>query len=190
MTGFKRSCKILAVALAAILIVGGIINGVAAFLSSRTGSVNNTLSVGDVKISIAETNERTLPLVPGTTVDKDPKITVKSGSADCYVYVKIRESANLKTYITYEVADGWAPLGEDYPGIYYRESSSMNVDAVYSVLKGDKVSVKNVDNTTLSLITGNNLPRLSFAGFAVQKRDVNDAVAGWIALKTRYPNLK
>lgn len=67
---------------------------------------------------------------------------------------------------------------------------SMNVDAVYSVLKGDKVSVKNVDNTTLSLITGNNLPRLSFAGFAVQKRDVNDAVAGWIALKTRYPNLK
>lgn len=73
MTGFKRSCKILAVALAAILIAGGIINGVAAFLSSRTGSVNNTLSVGDVKISIAETNERTLPLVPGTTVDKDPK---------------------------------------------------------------------------------------------------------------------
>lgn len=186
LTGFKKSCKIIAVALAAIFLAGGVITGVAAYLSSRTEQVNNTLTVGDVSISIAETNEKMLPLIPGSTISKDPKITVKSGSADCYLYVKVRESDNLKTYISYKLASGWKPLGDEYPNVYYREVDSMNVDIIFSILEGDKVKAIDVDDATLASLTAETLPKLAFVGFAVQKKDVDNATAGWGALKARY----
>ena len=80
-------------------------------------------------------------MVPGNAIEKDPTVTVKSGSEECWLFVKVEESANLDTYIDYAIADGWTEL-EEGSGVYYREVAASQADTAFSVLNDNKVSVK------------------------------------------------
>ena len=46
-------------------------------------------------------------MIPGWTIDKDPKVTVKEGSEDCWLFVEITEENDLRKYISYCTAEGW-----------------------------------------------------------------------------------
>ncbi len=97
----KTSKKVLALVLAAVLLVGASVMGTIAYLTS-TDEVNNTFTVGDVKIKLdealvdddgkavtGEDAERVkandYKLLPGHTYDKDPTVTVLKGSEESYV---------------------------------------------------------------------------------------------------------
>lgn len=103
--------KSLALVLACVLLVGGVIGGTLAWLTADGGSVTNTFTESDIDIALSETKpeNKTAPMVPGWTIDKDPKVTVEADSEDCWLFVKITESTtpDLDAYISYAIAEGW-----------------------------------------------------------------------------------
>jgi len=132
--------KIAAIALSAVLLVGGSVAGTMAYLTD-TDDVLNTFTVGDVQITLDEaayvdgklTDGRTdvgnkYKLLPGHTYVKDPTVTVLKGSDESYVrvLVTINEQADLDaifapdgldlTAFFGELGEGWDFVGDSVNG--------------------------------------------------------------------------
>lgn len=167
--------KTLALVLALTLLVAGVVGGTLAWLTDRTAEVKNTFTVGDINIDLTETT-RDYKMVPGNKLDKDPTVTVKANSEACWLFVKVTESENLDTFITYAIAEGWTELQD---GVYYREVPASNADQTFSVLKGDAVTVK--DTVTKEMLTADGFtnPTLTFKAYAIQKDHFTTAAAAW-----------
>ena len=171
----KMWISVVAIALVLCCAVGGTL----AWLSDKTDSVVNTFTVGDINITLTESDDLDLKMVPGKTITKDPKVTVKSGSEACWLFVKVEKSANFDAFMTYEMADGWTALtGEE--GVYYREATANAADTSFDVLKGNQVAVKEtVTKEQLQAVKTDNQPTLTFTAYAVQKDNIADAAAAW-----------
>lgn len=182
--------KLLVLLLVLSLTLVGVIGGTLAWLMTKTDSVVNTFTYGNIKIDLEETDpeddddpsNNTFPMVPGNPIAKDPKVTVKADSEDCWLFVKIDESANLDDFITYVVAGGWAALDEEtYPGVYYRRVDKSEEDVTFSVLAGDEVTVKETVTKdmleALDKTAETNYPKLTFTAYAVQRDGEFEAIA-------------
>ena len=99
----KTRSKALLLTLCAVLLVAASVLGTMAYLTS-TDSVENTFTVGSVKIRLdeAKVDENGTPvegaarvksneykLMPGHTYTKDPTVTVEKGSESSYVRMKV-----------------------------------------------------------------------------------------------------
>ena len=94
----KTKSKALLLTLCAVLLVAASVLGTMAYLTS-TAKVENTFTIGKVEIKLDETDvtNQTGPrvqansykLMPGTTYTKDPTVTVKAGSEESYVRMKV-----------------------------------------------------------------------------------------------------
>lgn len=156
--------KTLALVLALTLLVAGVVGGTLAWLTDQTAEVKNTFTVGDINIGLTETTAD-YKMVPGNTIAKDPTVTVKANSEACWLFVKVTESENLDTFITYAIAEGWTELEA---GVYYREVPASTADQTFSVLAGNAVTVKsNVTKTTLETAK-TNAPTLTITAYASQ----------------------
>lgn len=168
--------KAFVLSLAVSLMVFSLIGGSIAWLMTETEPVKNIFTYGDIDITLEETTGDKYKMTPGKTLAKDPKITVLADSEDCWLFVKVEESAveKLSDYIDYIIADGWTAL-DGVPGVYYREVDNSAENVTYSVLAGDKVTVKDsVTKEMLEKLDDSNYPTLTFTGYAVQ-RDANIA---------------
>lgn len=173
----RRALLALSLVLVTMMVTVG---GTIAWLTANTTPVVNTFTPSNIDITLAETKED-FKMVPGSTIAKDPKVTVVAGSENCWLFVKIDESTVLDTYISYTVASGWTPLtGVD--GVYYREASAGDT---FSVLAGDTVTVNNTVTKELMdalEVTGATQPTLTFTAYAVQKENVGTAAEAWAKL--------
>lgn len=131
------SYKAFAVILAAVLILGGAIGGTMAWLIDGTEAVANVFTDSDINITLVEeakSKPDAFKMIPGHTITKDPKVTVKSGSEDCYLFVKIDKSENYSTYLAdYTIVEGWTSL-KGHEGVYYREVGTSDTDQTFSLL--------------------------------------------------------
>lgn len=99
----KTKSKALLLTLCAVLLVAASVLGTMAYLTS-TAKVENTFTIGKVEIKLdeAKVNADGIPvegaarvqansykLMPGTTYTKDPTVTVKAGSEESYVRMKV-----------------------------------------------------------------------------------------------------
>lgn len=94
----KTKSKALLLTLCAVLLVAASVLGTMAYLTS-TDTVTNTFTVGKVEIKLDETDvtnpngprvkANSYKLMPGTTYTKDPTVTVKAGSEESYVRMKV-----------------------------------------------------------------------------------------------------
>ena len=187
--------KTLITILATVLVCCCVVGGTLAWLMDKTAPITNTFTVGNVDIELNETgttdNAKSFKMVPGSTIAKDPKVTVKANSERCWVFVKIDESANLDDFITYTVATGWAELTAG-SGVYYRDQAATDVDVTYSVLAGDAVTVNNtvtkdqMDAITVGTATA---PTLTFTAYAVQydATSITTAAEAWTIATTPAP---
>lgn len=172
--------KTFALVVVMMLVIGCTIGGTIAWLTAKTDPVVNTFTVGDINITLAETTTN-FKMVPGNTISKDPKVTVLKDSEACWLFVEIEKSANLDSFITYSIADGWTALsGAD--GVYYREVNATTQDTGFDVLASNQVTVK--DTVTKAMM--NDLqkddatqPTLTFTAYAVQKDNIADAATAW-----------
>ncbi|MBS6311323.1 MAG: SipW-dependent-type signal peptide-containing protein [Firmicutes bacterium] len=172
--------KVLSI-VAVVLVLCCAIGGTLAWLTDKTASVKNTFTVGDINIELTETTTN-YKMVPGNTISKDPKVTVKANSEACWLFVKVEKSANFDSFMTYDMADGWTEL-PSVTGVYYREVAATTAATDFSVLKGDSVSVKDtVTKADLNALTQNTFPTLTFTAYAVQKDNVADAATAWSKL--------
>lgn len=188
----KRTVKPLAVVLAVALLVICAVGGTLAWLTSSPDPITNTFTIGNVKIELDETDAE-YKMVPGHTINKDPKVTVLKGSEDCWVFLEVGEvgvkdsesktAYALSDFITYTIAKGWTPLTEGSK-VYYREVKNITENQEFLVLGGgtytdDNVTYKWKDNQVLTLPTvtkemadflqDNNLkPQLKFTAHAIQ----------------------
>lgn len=173
--------KVLSI-VAVVLVLCCAIGGTLAWLTDKTDSVVNTFTVGDINIELTESKNLNLKMVPGNTITKDPKVTVKDGSEACWLFVKVEKSANFDSFMTYEMADGWTAL-PDVTGVYYREVAATTAATDFSVLKDNSVLVKDgVTKTMLNGLDETTFPTLTFTAYAVQKDNVADAAAAWSKL--------
>lgn len=177
---------------AVVLVLFCTVGATLAWLVATTVEVKNTFTYGDINITLAETTTN-YKMVPGGTISKDPKVTVKANSEACWLFVKIDESANFDDFMTYEIADGWTQLMDNstpakvVEGVFCREVSASTADQPFDVLKDNKVSVKDAVTkddfknltTTNNGVTTTNNPTLTFQAYAVQKDNVATAYAAW-----------
>lgn len=184
------STKAFAALLAVTLLVGSAIGGTLAWLTSKSDSLVNTFTIGNVAIKLEETKgedsgtEKNFKVTPGVNIEKDPKVTVDSTSEDCWLFVKITEDGNAwNNGLSYTPESGWKKL-EGVKGIvYYRDiTGATDKDQVLPVLQNNQVTVSE-ELTTLDENT-----KLTFTAYAIQKEGIETAEDAWDKLNTQQGN--
>ena len=173
--------------LALVLVIGCVAGGTVAWLVAKTDPVVNTFTYGNIDITLTETTGTNYKVIPGTVIEKDPKVTVKGGSEACWLFVKVEEVGAISTITTdpvhYAIDTGWAQLkdkdGKDVSGVYYRLVDAVDNDTAFNVLKDNKIIVSG--ELTKETINGYAVqqPALTFTAYAVQKENIADAKTAW-----------
>lgn len=198
--GTKRtllvSPKTIALFLTLVLAVGGVVGGTVAWLIAKPAPVINTFTYGDINIELDETdtelddddNDKTnqYKMLPGQEITKDPMVTVKSGSEDMWLFVKLDESDNFDEFMEYEVNDTWEPL-EDEEGVFYRHITAAEVadaDMEIQVIEDNTVTVKEtVTKEMLNVLDEPgkeaNYPKLTVTAYAIQHTGISTAELAW-----------
>lgn len=185
---FNRK-SITGLALAGVLCFG--VAGTLAWLQDETVTVQNTFTTSGIDIDLNETDaelnnstsqkEKSFKMIPGFTISKDPKVTVKANSETCYVFVEVIESATLDKYISYTIDNSWKKLEltDNSKKVYYRTVTTSTSDQTFSVLTNDTVTVKDsVTDAQMKALSaaGAVQPTLSFKAYAIQLANGNDTI--------------
>ena len=176
--------KTIALIVCLTLIIGCAIGGTIAWLTDKTATVTNTFTAGDVNITLAESEDLDLKMVPGNTIIKDPKVTVKANSEACWLFVKVEKSVDYSTYLEdYVMATGWQELTAG-SGVYYRQVAASDKDQEFTVLASkegypDGYVVVKESVTKSDLETAKTTPpTLKFTAYACQSASFEDNAAG------------
>lgn len=165
----QRGSKSLALLLACVLLIGGVVGGTVAWLTAESDTVTNTFSTSDIGVELKESENLDLQMIPGWNITKDPKAWITDGSEDAFLFVKVEKSANFDTFMEeIVIADGWTKL-ED--GVYYRKvtTDKQGEDNAFPILKDNKVTVKGeVTKEQMKALTDATLPTLTFTAYAHQ----------------------
>ncbi len=175
----KKFLKPIAILVCTVALVVGTVAATLAFLTDKTETITNTFTVGDVSIALEETTARELKMIPGTTIDKDPKVTVDAESEDCWLFVKLEKGNNFDDYVECAIAAGWTELTKD-SGIYYRQVLASDPVRTFSVLLNDEVTAKNLSKTDYEALKKNGVysyPTLSVTAYAIQLAGFEGKVA-------------
>lgn len=187
-------------ALAMVMAVCVGIGGTIAYLSVSTQEIVNTFVYGDINITLTESetnfdetdntnaNANTYKMIPGNTLSKDPKVTVKAVSEACWLFVTVEKENNPDKYLDYTINSCWMKLDGVEDVYYYKETDLDNLisaDKTYSILTGDAVTVKTTVTKTDMMEIGTNYPTLTFTAYAVQKANVTTVEEAWELAKSK-----
>lgn len=181
----------------AMVVIGRSVSGTVAWLVSKSESTVSTFTLGDINITLTESDFGSQPIkiIPGIDIGKDPKVTVMANSEACWLFVKVEEGnwpdfeeENGTKKVSYSVNNGWNAL-EKNPGVYFREVSAEDAQKGidYTVLAGSescpsgviKVSQELTKEEINSISSYGNQPSLTFTAYAVQHAGIDTADAAW-----------
>lgn len=150
----KKSTKILLVVFCAVLLVLGSVMGTVAYLTSDA-SVENTFTVGDVEITLLETDvdvygvkdgdtrvaANQYKLLPGREYVKDPEITVTKGSEECWLFVVIDNGIEAFEAADNTIADqladnDWTPVATGSNIYYHAKVNALDAAQTVPVFEG------------------------------------------------------
>lgn len=165
--------------LALVLVIGCVAGGTVAWLVAKTDTVVNTFTYGNINIALAESTGKDYKIIPGKDIPKDPKVTVTAGSEACWLFVKVEESGTfVADKVTYAIDKDWTAL-EGEKGVYYRKVAAVTADTDFSVLEGNKITVKDtLTKGDIKDIAATN-PTLKITAYAVQQENIADAATAW-----------
>ena len=161
-----------------------------AWLTAESDKNVNTFTTSGITIELKETmgtdtdTGKSFKMVPGNTIEKDPKVTVNKDSEACYLFVELIKSGNFDEYLTYAIADGWTALAGS-EGVFYRTVGNLENETVlaedktFSVLKGDQVTVIDTVNKNDMTAAGITPPTLTVQAYACQLDNVTDPATAW-----------
>ena len=197
----KGIALVLSFALVACLAVAGTL----AWLTAQTQEVKNTFTVGNVQIALDESvvdqygvaqGGRTktgseYKLIPGHEYTKDPVVTVKAKSEECYVFVKVvNQLDDIEDPARDNIAaqmenNGWKPLtGEENVYYYDQKVATGNADTPITVFEMLYID-ENADYTKLE---ANTTDTITIMAYAVQADGFADAAAAWDGAPTDWTN--
>lgn len=164
--------KSLALMLACVLLIGGVVGSTVAWLTDESETVTNTFTESDINITLSEEEpvNKTAAMVPGWIINKDPKVTVDADSEDCWLFVKITESTSpdLDAYIAYAIADQYdATENPNGWKIVQQENEAGEIVIGRKVYKDDNTK-------TFSILGGN-----SYTDTMGTENDADDYTITW-----------
>ena len=211
----KKTRKILLMAACAVLLVCISVGATVAYLTS-TDSVTNTFTVGNIQIKLDEAKANpdgslvpnvdrvkanSYKLLPGHTYNKDPMVTVLSGSESAYIKMTVTFSkaneldaifasvggANLTSIFNGYDATNWIYKGNTKDSekntrtyeFWYKEAvgaptADVELDALF-----DSITVPGtITNAQLATIKG---ITITVNAYAIQEDSFEDAEAAWAA---------
>lgn len=176
----SKKRKALTTALAVILAIALVFGGSTfAYLQASSDDVVNEFKTNQVTVDLKETTGNEYNIIPGTSQEKDPTVTVNT-TVPAYVYVEVTDTTD--NLVEYAIAAGWMQL-DGYDNVYYREADA---DAAFPVLENNRVSYsKDLTNSDMVIDNGDGTYSLkdditlSFNASAIQKEPFDDAVKGW-----------
>ena len=178
----KNKKVILAIVLCLALVAGAGVGGTVAWLAASSNEVVNTFTYGDINIKLTE-SPNTYKIVPGSSITKDPKVTVKGGSEACWLFVEVTESSSPKwpEEAKYSPAAGWkkgtGTTPDNVPvNVYYREVPFNSSDQEFPVLLNNKINVE--DTLTKDKISAES-PTLKFQAYAIQREGIDSVDTAW-----------
>lgn len=178
--GFRM--KLVALILALVLTLGGVIGGTVAWLIAAPDPVVNTFTYGDINIKLDETdtgldndlnpNTNDYKMLPGVEIEKDPKITVSAGSEKNWLFVKLEKSSNFDDFMTYSLSGGWQLLNGT-ENVYFRKVEPDDADQVFEIINDNTITVKeSVTKEMLNALDPEDgdatYPTLTVSAYAVQ----------------------
>ena len=179
----KKTTKIIALLLCAVLLVAGSVMGTLAYLTSHA-EVKNTFTAGNVTITMDEARvdeygvpeagaarvaNNTYKLIPGHTYTKDPTVKVGADSEDCWVFVKIENGLGDAVSITTE--NGWAAL----PNGYYAYTTKLSKNGTATPFKTFKFD-QNADPSAYTRA------EIKVTAYAIQADNFATYELAWAAL--------
>lgn len=183
----KKSLITMSAALSLVAVVG--IGATLAYLSDTTEVVTNTFTVGNVAITLDETdidgnvgdrtdegNEYT-NIQPGDVLTKDPVVHLTEGSEEAYVFIKVEGLDDLigvkgknaaggdvnAFALDDDAFDGWIKVSDDeddYDGVY-RYEKTLGGDDVNAVMDTDPLFNSITCNTELVEYEDGEVPDIS-----------------------------
>ena len=208
--------KTVALLLACVMALGVAIGGTMAWLTDSAGEVKNTFTVGDINIelkeheydpateslenTLTETGNNDYLFVPGDTLPKDPFVTVKANSEECYLFVKVQEKNNVipgsnpvnkiidwtvvPTELDAAQADvTWTKYGDDVvtdnniTQYWYCKVSKADADQSWYILNENQITVDTAVTKDSVTAINSAKPELVFAAAAVQSENLPTATA-------------
>ena len=195
--------KKIALLMAMVMLFGMTVAGTLAWLQAETDPVVNTFTVGNINITLDEADvddtdedgdvtERDkaneYKMIPGQTYTKDPIVTVKADSEDCYLFVKVIELNNTLPGTTDKVIE-WTMLetGWTYDAtndVYHRNVALSDTDTPFNLITGDTIKISESLTKDILEADGFVAPTLTFKACAVQSANVeySDAVSQALTL--------
>lgn len=200
----KTRSKALLLTLCAVLLIAASVLGTMAYLTS-TAEVNNTFTVGQVKITMDEakvdeygkaevgTDEKPVDrviansykLIPGHTYTKDPIVHVDPESENCYIFIKVENGiaaleATGKTIASQIEANGWkAVTGES--GVYYKEYTKKAGGDDLKVFDGFTIA----DDANAKTDWGGDNTTVTVNAYAIQKDGFGTPDKAWAEVKPK-----
>ena len=106
-----------------------------AYLRDSSEKITNTFDPQDISVDIDETTGDHYKVIPGTSADKDPIVTVAT-DIDAYLFLEVTDNTDGK--INYYIEEGWLPLeGDD--NVYYLVVGGSDSEKECHVLTDDDV---------------------------------------------------
>lgn len=205
-----KTKKILALAIAAVLLVAVSVAGTVAYLTSTTQKVTNEFQPTKVDVAIDEheyifssntlattfvgegNTEDTYKLIPGLTMPKDPHVTVPAGGESVYVYIKVTKENEFDTYITANVnTNVWSEVSGTDDVWYLTAGPVGNGGAAagpFYILSTSttnpygEVTVKPEVGGTVDMPAVGSEPKIAFEAFVIQSATFADANAAYQAV--------
>ena len=193
----KKTVKVMAFVLCAVMLVVGSVFGTYAYLTSQTDTITNTFTVGNVTITLDESKvdvygvvqgtdrvkANTYKLIPGHTYTKDPKVTVTAGSEQAYVFVSVvNQIAGVEdatTIANQMAANGWTALTGVANVYYYKNGDNAIVDARNAVVELPVFSTLKIK--TDADVSGLADKTVTVKAYAIQADGFADVNAAWDA---------
>lgn len=187
----KAKTKAIVLALCAVLLVAASVLATLAFLKS-TDSVENTFTVGKVKITLDEAKAgeygdvadatvrvkgNEYKLIPGHKYAKDPTVHLEAGSEESYIFVKVEnglaaiEAAGETTIAAQITGNGWTAL-EGAAGVYYKQVEA-NVNAEDYLVFGSFILADDAD------VANHTDAKITVTAYAIQADGFADAAEAW-----------
>ena len=160
--------KSLLTLLSVVVISAIVLTGTLAYLQDKSVTVKNEFDKHTVYVDLDENGDGQYDIIPGTSEDKDPKVTVTT-DIDSYVFLEVDDKT--QGVVEYAIANGWLPLtyvdeeGDTVTvdGVYYRILDVSETDAdtdttdkySFYVLKNNVVTYSSeLTNDDIDALTG------------------------------------
>ena len=193
----KTKSKALLMTLCAVLLVAASVLGTMAYLTSTTGEVKNTFSIGKIAITLDEApvneygevvdgarrTQNQYKLVPNHEYKKDPTVHVTGNSENSYIFVKVVNGiaaieAAGDTTIAAQIEKDWTKL-VGVANVYYQEYTKQEAAKDFVVF--NSFTVKNdISETDLETYKD---ASITITAYAVQQDGFDTAQAAWTAAK-------